>query len=70
MYIEIREYLHSDNKAVTDIWNQVVEDGNAFPQEKPLSYGRLGFAKIGTVPDGFRMPDGSYQDIILFYHAE
>ncbi len=162
MYIEIREYLHSDNKAVTDIWNQVVEDDNAFPQEKPLSYKdadaffknqtytgtavdkdtneiagmyilhpnnvgrcghianasyavrkdirgehigeklvkdclrmshekgfrilqfnavvsnnihaihlykRLGFAKIGTVPDGFHMPDGSYQDIILFYHA-
>lgn len=162
MHIEIREYLHSDNKAVTDIWNQVVEDGNAFPQEKPLSYEeadaffksqtytgtavdtdtneivgmyilhpnnvgrcghianasyavrkdirgehigeklvkdclrmahekgfrilqfnavvsnnihaihlyeRLGFTKIGTVPDGFHMPDGSYQDIILFYHA-
>lgn len=162
MHIEIREYLHSDNKAVTDIWNQVVEDGNAFPQEKTLSYEaadaffmnqtytgtaidtdtneivgmyilhpnnvgrcghianasyavkkdvrgehigeklvkdclrmahekgfrilqfnavvsnnihaihlyeRLGFTKIGTVPDGFHMPDGSYQDIILFYHA-
>lgn len=38
MHIEIREYLHSDNKAVTDIWNQVVEDGNAFPQGKSLSY--------------------------------
>lgn len=162
MHIKIREYLHSDNKAVTDIWNQVVEDGNAFPQEKTLSYEaadvffmnqtytgtavdtdtneivgmyilhpnnvgrcghidnasyavrkdirgehigeklvndclrmahekgfrilqfnavvsnnihaihlyeRLGFTKIGTVPEGFHMQDGSYQDIILFYHA-
>lgn len=31
-------------------------------------YERLGFQKIGTVPGGFRMPDGSYEDIILFYH--
>lgn len=162
MHIEIREYKHSDNKDVTDIWNQVVEDGNAFPQEKPLSYEaadvffmnqtytgtavdtdtntivgmyilhpnntgrcghianasyavkkdirgehigeklvkdclqkahekgyrilqfnavvannihaihlyeRLGFTRIGTIPEGFRMPDGTYQDIILFYHA-
>lgn len=32
-------------------------------------YERLGFQKIGTVPGGFRMPDGSYEDILLFYHT-
>ena len=32
-------------------------------------YERLGFQKIGMVPEGFRMPDGSYEDIFLFYHT-
>lgn len=32
-------------------------------------YERLGFVKIGTVPGGFHMPDGSYEDIILYYHT-
>lgn len=31
-------------------------------------YERLGFIRIGMVKGGFRMPDGSYEDIILFYH--
>lgn len=32
-------------------------------------YERLGFVQLGTVEGGFRMPDGSYEDIILFYHT-
>ena len=24
---------------------------------------------LGTVPGGFRLPDGSYQDILLFYRG-
>ena len=32
-------------------------------------YERLGFTRIGTVPGGFRLSDGTYEDIILFYHA-
>lgn len=32
-------------------------------------YKRLGFQKLGTVPGGFRMPDGSFEDIILCYHT-
>lgn len=161
MDINIREYTKKDSEAVMKIWNQVVEDGVAFPQEEPLQednsddffsqqtytgvaedndsgeivgmyilhpnnvgrcghicnasyavrkdirgehigerlvkdclvmahekgfrilqfnavvannvhaihlYGRLGFTRIGTVPGGFHMPDGSYEDIILFYH--
>ncbi len=31
-------------------------------------YERCGFKRIGLVPGGFRMDDGSYSDIILFYH--
>lgn len=31
-------------------------------------YERCGFRRIGSVPGGFRMDDGSYSDIILFYH--
>lgn len=29
-------------------------------------YERLGFQRIGIVPEGFHMPDGRYEDIILF----
>lgn len=161
MNLRIREYNSKDAEAAAFIWNQVVEDGNAFPQENPLTkeeadrffreqtytgiaidsdngevvglyilhpnnvgrcghicnasyavkknirgehigeklvldclekaheknfrilqfnavvadnihaihlYERLGFQRIGTVPGGFHMPDGSYEDIILFYH--
>lgn len=32
-------------------------------------YERLGFVQLGTVPGGFLMPDGSYQNICLYYHV-
>ena len=162
MDIQIREYTSDDVDAVMQIWNQVVEDGVAFPQENKLTkeeadaffrrqtytgvaednnskeiagiyilhpnnvgrcghicnasyavrkdirgehigeqlvkdclrvahekgfrilqfnavvannihaihlYERLGFIRIGTVAGGFHMPDGTYEDIILFYHT-
>ena len=28
----------------------------------------LGFTQLGTIPGGFRMPDGSYADICPYYH--
>ena len=31
-------------------------------------YQRLGFIELGTIPGGFRMPDGSYEDIVPQYH--
>lgn len=31
-------------------------------------YERLGFVQLGTIPGGFRMPDGSYADISPYYH--
>ena len=30
-------------------------------------YERLGFVQLGTIPGGFRMPDGSYADICPYY---
>lgn len=161
MDLQIREYTDDDRDAVMHIWNQVVEDGVAFPQENELTkedadaffkqqsytgvaqdldsgeivgmyilhpnnvgrcghicnasyavrkemrgehigeklvkdclrmahekgfrilqfnavvannihaihlYERLGFLRIGTVEGGYHMPDGTYEDIILFYH--
>ncbi|MBQ8953920.1 MAG: GNAT family N-acetyltransferase [Clostridia bacterium] len=31
-------------------------------------YEKLGFVRLGVIPGGFRMKDGSYQDIIPHYH--
>lgn len=31
-------------------------------------YTRLGFADLGIIPGGFRMPDGHYEDIHIMYH--
>ena len=32
-------------------------------------YERLGFVQIGTIPNGFLMKDGSYQNIHLYYYV-
>ncbi len=162
MNIEIRKYEEKDLSAMTEIWNEIVEAGNAFPQEELLNsdsgaeffasqtyagvaedtetgkihglyilhpnnigrcghicnasyavrsdsrgqhigeklvldcmeqgrvhgftvlqfnavvatniharhlYERLGFTQLGTIPKGFRMKDGSYEDICPYYHA-
>ena len=31
-------------------------------------YERLGFRPLGTIPGGFRMKDGSFENICLYYH--
>ena len=31
-------------------------------------YERLGFKQLGTIPAGFRMKDGHYEDICPYYH--
>ena len=146
MMTEVRAYEPADIPAMVEIWNEVVEDGIAFPQEDathcgvaidggeviglyilhPNNIGRcghianasyavgsaargkgagrllvedslaqgrangfrvmqfnavvasnvgarhlyekLGFVQLGTIPGGFRMPDGSYADICPYYH--
>lgn len=156
----VREYEEKDIEAMARIWNQVVEDGVAFPQEETLTketaraffeaqsftgvaeedgeilglyilhpnnvgrcghisnasyavkrgergrhigealvrhcletgrelgfrllqfnavvasnqaaihlYRKLGFVQLGVIPGGFRLPDGSYEDILPFYHT-
>lgn len=32
-------------------------------------YERLGFVQLGVIPGGFRMKDGSYEDICPYYHT-
>lgn len=32
-------------------------------------YERLGFVQLGTIPSGFRMKDGHYEDICPYYHT-
>ena len=32
-------------------------------------YERLGFVQVGTIPGGFLMKDGTYQNICLYYHV-
>jgi L-amino acid N-acyltransferase YncA len=32
-------------------------------------YERLGFIQLGTIPNGFRMKDGHYEDICPYYHG-
>lgn len=32
-------------------------------------YEKLGFVKLGVIPDGFKMKDGSFEDIIPHYHV-
>lgn len=160
MNIQVRKYTDSDVKDMVRIWNKVVEDGIAFPQEDTLTeetdktffssqtycavaededgevlglyilhpnnvgrcghicntsyavspdarglhigdqlvkdslqqgkangfrilqfnavvatniharhlYERLGFHQLGTIPHGFRMKDGHYEDICPYYH--
>lgn len=31
-------------------------------------YEKMGFTRLGTIPSGFLMKDGYYEDIVLFYH--
>ncbi|MBO6048143.1 MAG: GNAT family N-acetyltransferase [Erysipelotrichaceae bacterium] len=31
-------------------------------------YARLGFVPLGMIPEGFRMKDGHYENIYLYYH--
>lgn len=38
MEVRIREYQDKDLEEMTDIWNEVVREGNAFPQKEPLEF--------------------------------
>ena len=69
---------HIGEKLVTDCLTQAPRFGfrllqfNAVVENNVHArhlYERLGFTLIGTVPKGFRMKDGTYQNICLYYHT-
>lgn len=67
MNVTVRKYEEKDLPDLIRIWNEVVEDGVAFPQEECLNE-ETGKIKLGVIPKGFRMKDGHYEDICPYYH--
>ena len=70
--------MHIGEKLVTDCLAQGREHGftvlqfNAVVESNVHArhlYERLGFSLLGTVPEGFRMKDGSFENICLYYHT-
>lgn len=69
--------LHIGEKLVQDSLIQGKKHGFAILQFNAVVatntharhlYKRLGFEELGTIPGGFRMKDGHYEDICLYYH--
>lgn len=69
---------HIGEKLVTDCLAQAKRLGFAIMQFNAVVenniharhlYERLGFVHVGTIPKGFRMKDGSFQNICLYYHT-
>ena len=65
MNIIIREFKAEDLPQMIDIWNEVV----ATNIHARHLYERLGFIQLGTIPGGFCMKDGHYEDICPYYHT-
>lgn len=69
--------MHIGEKLVSDCLTQGREHGFRVLQFNAVVatnvharhlYERLGFRQLGTIPGGFRMPDGTYADICPYYH--
>ena len=69
---------HIGEKLVTDCLNKGKELGfrvlqfNAVVESNTHArhlYERLGFVQLGTIPKGFRMKDGHYENICPYYHV-
>lgn len=65
----VRKYTESDLKAMVDIWNEVVEDGIAFPQENCLDEdsGRKFFAEQNYCGVAEDMEDGSIKGLYILH---
>ena len=70
--------LHIGEKLVTDCLAQAKQHGFRVMQFNAVVasnlharhlYERLGFVQLGTIPGGFRMKDGHYEDICPYYHT-
>ena len=69
--------LHIGEKLVLDCLEQAKNHGFQVMQFNAVVasnvharhlYERLGFVQLGTIPKGFRMKDGRYEDICPYYH--
>ena len=69
---------HIGEKLVTDCLEQAKLHGygvlqfNAVVESNVHArhlYERLGFTQLGTIPKGFRMKDGHYENICPYYHS-
>ncbi len=69
--------LHIGEKLVTDCLKQAKLHGFGVMQFNAVVatniharhlYERLGFKQLGTIPKGFRMKDGHFEDICPYYH--
>ena len=69
---------HIGEKLVTDCLEKAKELGfrvlqfNAVVESNMHArhlYERLGFVQLGTIPGGFRMKDGHYENICPYYHT-
>lgn len=67
--MEIRAYAEKDVPDMVRIWNEVVEEGVAFPQLELLTEetGTAFFA--AQTYCGVAEEDGTYQNIVLYYHT-
>lgn len=72
-----RRGLHIGEKLVSDCLEQGRKHGFRVLQFNAVVanniharhlYERLGFIQLGTIPGGFRMKDGHYEDICPYYH--
>lgn len=72
-----RRGMHIGEKLVTDCLLQGKNHGFGILQFNAVVasniharhlYERLGFVQLGTIPRGFRMKNGSYEDICPYYH--
>lgn len=70
--------LHIGEKLVSDCLKQGAAHGFRILQFNAVVasniharhlYERLGFIQLGTIPHGFRMRDGHYEDICPYYHV-
>lgn len=68
---------HIGEKLVLDCLRQAAEEGfkvlqfNAVVESNVHArhlYERLGFVQLGTIPGGFRMKDGRFENICPYYH--
>ena len=69
---------HIGEKLVSDCLAQAKEKGFRVMQFNAVVannthalhlYERIGFTRLGVIPQGFRMPDGHYEDIIPHYYV-